>query len=137
MELLSDNPITKESDDTFGFGFFVDILGKAILDTKYLPVTVGIFGEWGTGKTSLMRLLCKRLESNECKTIWFNPWKYDSKEELWAALIRYILLEIRNVTSIWKWNLKKTAWALLKENLFPVFFSFSSTSVLIIFINQC
>ncbi len=94
MELLSDNLITKESDDTFGFGFFVDILGKAILDTKYLPVTVGIFGEWGTGKTSLMRLLCKRLESNECKTIWFNPWKYDSKEELWAALIRSILLEI-------------------------------------------
>jgi|LGVF01.1.fsa_nt_gb hypothetical protein len=115
MELLSDNPITKENDDKFGFGLFVDILGKAILDIEYLPFTVGIFGEWGTGKTSLMRLLRKRLESNECKTIWFNPWKYDNKEELWAALIRSILLEIRNETSIWKLKLKKTAWALLKD----------------------
>jgi hypothetical protein len=115
MELLSDNPITQKSDDKFVFESFVEILGDAILNTKSLPFTVGIFGGWGTGKTSLMHLLRGWLESNKCKTIWFNPWKYDNKEELWSALIRSIILEIYKVIPKTNRKLKKVAWRLLKD----------------------
>ena len=100
MTLLSDNPITTKGDDKFGFSPFVDILTDAIVDTKSLPFTVGVFGEWGTGKTSFLHLLRHSLESRNCRAVWFNPWKYDNKEELWASLIRSIL-SVRMIGKEW------------------------------------
>ena len=61
-------------------------------------MTIGIFGDWGSGKTSAMRWLEGRLrEWNEkaagkkgkttVHTAWFYPWKYDSKEDVWRGLI--------------------------------------------------
>jgi hypothetical protein len=112
VELLSDNAIENEDEDAFGFEFFVDILGDAIKETRSLPFTVGVFGEWGTGKTSLLNLLRRRLERQGSKTVWFNPWKYDQKEELWTALIQSILVKIHRDP---KKELKTGAWTLLKN----------------------
>jgi predicted KAP-like P-loop ATPase len=44
--------------------------------------TIGIFGEWGTGKTTLMRYifneLNKKNDDNESIIpVWFNAWKYE------------------------------------------------------------
>jgi len=59
--------------------------------------TIGIFGSWGSGKTTLMRLIQKKLDASnqiKCKTIWFNPWKYEGKEEILNALIQTVLRQI-------------------------------------------
>ena len=123
MELLSDNAITEEYDDEFGFNPFVEILCNAILDTKCLPFTIGVFGEWGSGKTSFLHLLQKRIKDKQQKTAWFNPWKYDTKEELWTALIRAILLEISekcNNDSLKKeilMILKNVSWLTFKKGI--------------------
>ncbi len=86
--------------------------------------TVGIFGSWGSGKTTLMRRIENKFEDenflnefnltksrpkskpksdsetkNICRTIWFNPWKYDGKEDVRNALIQTILREIINDSS--------------------------------------
>ena len=62
--------------------------------------TIGIFGSWGSGKTTLMRKMQRQLDARfngiNSKTIWFNPWKYEGKEEIWNALIQSILREIAN-----------------------------------------
>lgn len=69
--------------------------------------TVGIFGSWGSGKTTLMRQIeaqvkqekfYKDFNLNHCKTIWFNSWKYDEKEAVWNALIQTILVELEKDT---------------------------------------
>ena len=49
--------------------------------------TIGIYGEWGTGKTTLMKSIERILSSNESQTqtflpIWFNAWKYEREESL-------------------------------------------------------
>jgi hypothetical protein len=62
------------------------------------PMTIGIFGDWGSGKTSAMKWLEGRLQewnkksarkkgSTTVHTAWFYPWKYDSKEDVWRGLI--------------------------------------------------
>jgi KAP family P-loop domain len=70
--------------------------------------TVGIFGSWGSGKTTLMRRIKTKLDDphfskdlglSKCKTIWFNSWKYDNREAIWSALIQSILLEIASDSS--------------------------------------
>jgi len=112
--LLTDNPKEERADDEFGFGLYVDFLGESINPIDDLPFTVGIFGEWGTGKTTLMKFLEKWFVEKEIKTLWLNPWKYDKKEELWAALIRTILIEIGGRDQ----SLKKQVGKLLREMSF-------------------
>jgi hypothetical protein len=49
---------------------------------------VGIFGEWGSGKTTLMRAIERELEADETVvTLWFNPWRYEREEHLVVPLL--------------------------------------------------
>ena len=63
-------------------------------------LTIGVFGNWGTGKTTLMKCVEHEFKQrivggdSSYKTIWFSPWKYDTKEKIWNALIQSILAEI-------------------------------------------
>ena len=89
-KILSDKPTTK---DSLHYSDYVDILADAIR-TCETPMTIGIHGEWGSGKTSLMLMLRDRLEYEGFKTVWFNAWKYDKEESLWRALILRILADL-------------------------------------------
>lgn len=40
--------------DLLGFDHLVDALELVVTDPRMLPVTVGVAGDWGSGKTSLM-----------------------------------------------------------------------------------
>lgn len=82
------------------------------------PYTIGIFGSWGSGKSSLMLQMDEKLTSGslaegEYKTIWFKPWKYNSRDVLWNAFLHTILQEMAReqngliVTDEWKQELKR------------------------------
>jgi predicted KAP-like P-loop ATPase len=90
MRLFTDNPISSIEEDKFGFAPYALVLKDTILQTTPLPFCVGVFGPWGSGKSSFMKML-QWLMKDEVQTIWFNPWKYDKKEDLWNALIQTIL----------------------------------------------
>ena len=68
------------------------------------PITLGVFGTWGTGKTSLMRMIeaalikrSRRKRGLKAHTIWFDAWKYDKERELWRALLMRVLEAVRAV----------------------------------------
>ena len=95
MQMLTDNPIGKKNQDRFGFAPYARILSDTIRDTDELPFCIGVFAEWGAGKSSLMNMIQDDLSNDgDVKSIWFNPWKYDRKEDLWNALIQTILYSI-------------------------------------------
>lgn len=60
---------------------------------KKLPFTLGIFGEWGEGKTTLVKLLRYHLAhpeggpEREVDFVNFSAWPYNTSEKLWRALI--------------------------------------------------
>lgn len=91
--LLSDNP--NQNIDTLGFKEMVEILQDVIQNLPEAPFTIGVFGEWGCGKTTLMKMVEKRLIENDIKTVWFNAWKYDGKDIIWNALIQQIFYTIK------------------------------------------
>src|SRR3954471_17367395 len=92
MPLLSDNPATV---DALGFSNSADLLAKIVTDAEP-PFALGLFGEWGSGKTTLMTMIQDRLRKTGQKTVWFNAWKYDGKEALWNALIQTIFYAMQN-----------------------------------------
>ncbi|MEU8663599.1 KAP family P-loop NTPase fold protein [Actinoplanes philippinensis] len=92
--LLTDNPVTGRRDDQFGFSTHGRVLCDAVQAAVHLPLTVGVFGPWGTGKSSFLNICRDMLEQRGIPTIAFNPWKYDDKEAIWHALIQTILTEV-------------------------------------------
>ncbi|WP_445247052.1 P-loop NTPase fold protein [Microcoleus sp. OTE_8_concoct_300] len=75
-------------------------------DHKEGAFTIGIFGSWGSGKTSLMARMRSDFEKlgipseKKYKTVWFNAWKYDDKLDIKNALIQTILSQICEDISI-------------------------------------
>lgn len=95
--LLSDQPAI---EDLLGYYNAAEALANIIINPNTdTPLTIGIFGEWGSGKTSLMKMVQAKISdqlepSLKIFTIWFDPWRYDDKEAIWQALIQTILLEL-------------------------------------------
>jgi energy-coupling factor transporter ATP-binding protein EcfA2 len=91
---LSDVPTTQ---DMLGYRQVVEPLASRILaaDCSNTPFTVGVHGEWGSGKTSFLLLLDERLRRGGVTPVWFNAWKYEREENLWSALLQTVLLQAR------------------------------------------
>lgn len=44
------------------------------------PLVIGLYGSWGMGKTSLMRLIQAKLDPSKSRTVWFDPWLHQFDE---------------------------------------------------------
>jgi hypothetical protein len=97
---LPDEPI----DNAARFGF--DVYSKAlsnIVKSKGLetPFTIAIHGDWGSGKTSLMKTVSRELETvlkNEIKvrTIWFDAWEFEKIQlPLWKIFLNRIIMDLQ------------------------------------------
>ncbi|WP_431266436.1 KAP family P-loop NTPase fold protein [Roseateles chitinivorans] len=51
------------------------------------PLTLAITGDWGSGKSSLMGLICADLRAHGSRPIWFNAWHHQKEDHLFAALL--------------------------------------------------
>jgi hypothetical protein len=103
---ISDVPTT---DDELGFQPYVIALSKFLLSTQTSgPLTLSIEGEWGSGKSSFMLQLDKLLsapasplrgeaeDSPSIRTFWFNAWRQDKQEAVWAAFALAFSRELRD-----------------------------------------
>lgn len=68
---ISDLPTSK---DLLGIEQYTEGL-KSFIETCSTPLSISIQGDWGIGKTSMMRQVQEKLNKN-CKTIWFNTWQF-------------------------------------------------------------
>lgn len=104
--MWSDN---ETREDLLGYQVHASLLKDVILDKEMLPTSIGIFGNWGAGKSSLMLLLQKEIdewvqkttienekketlkENNLILQIQFNSWKFENYESTKNTLIIEIL----------------------------------------------
>ena len=54
------------------------------------PLTLAISGDWGSGKSSLMALICADLKRYGSRPVWFNAWHHQQDEQLLAGLLSAI-----------------------------------------------
>lgn len=89
--MWSDN----ETDvDLLGFDFLVDELVVALTSQQLLPLTVGVLGEWGSGKSSLLEMTRLELDKSadpKILTVAFSPWQYEDYDDVKLALMRAVL----------------------------------------------
>lgn len=101
--IISDAP--EVETPAFGFDAYARTIAGLIANKKNkTPLVIGIYGPWGSGKTTLMETVKRFLETGEytdkdafkdpfrkCKAVWFHAWKYGKEDEILAALIETIL----------------------------------------------
>lgn len=96
--MWSDNETTQ---DLLGYQVHADLLKKIILNDAMLPISIGVFGNWGSGKSSLMLLLQQSLQEweksqvneyhNIILQVYFNSWQFESYDSTKLTMIESIL----------------------------------------------
>ena len=85
-----DEPNPKGGIDTLKIKKHADALTKFIQHTA-TPLTIGIQGEWGSGKTSLLNAIYHSLENDgQYKQIWINSWEHSLLTTPGEALLKII-----------------------------------------------
>ena len=81
------------SEDLLGFKVHADLLISVIEDDKILPVTIGVFGDWGSGKSSILKIVNEELSGkegelkNDTLVLYFNGWVFEGYDDAKAALL--------------------------------------------------
>lgn len=78
--------------DYLDYEYMVNILADIICDDSLLPASIGVYGDWGSGKSSLMHMCIKKLEKEKkTKCLIFNGWLFESYSDAKSALLNSIL----------------------------------------------
>lgn len=100
VQLWSDEPA---SVDLLGFGAVAETAVEAVLDDDLDPISLGISGPWGSGKSTVLKLIKAELASrvavseNESKAdkrillVETDPWRYDPDVGAKGSLILEVL----------------------------------------------
>jgi GTPase SAR1 family protein len=62
------------------FNLYANAIVKIIQDS-YPKFTIGIFGDWGTGKTTLMNSIYAKLRNDSSILVRFETWRYEREEQ--------------------------------------------------------
>lgn len=80
--------------DLLGFEYLVDELLVALTNKSLLPLTVGVLGEWGSGKSSLLTIAKSELDATRSPsyiTVAFSPWQHEDYDDIKLALMKSVL----------------------------------------------
>lgn len=81
--LPGDNPIESHGDDVLERAGLAIAFARRVLEPDASRgATVGIFGPWGSGKTSFVNLARKTFEQKDVPVPDFNPWLFSGAEQL-------------------------------------------------------
>lgn len=93
--------------DLLGFRVHADLIRAVVTDPDLLPLTIGVFADWGGGKTSLMKMLQHSLEPDswldnaeeraKCERtacLYFNGWLFEGYDDAKSAILSSVLLAL-------------------------------------------
>ena len=107
---ITDKPIENNSEDKLKMSRYGNVLSNFIKASD-TPLTVGLQGEWGTGKTSMLYMLLEHFKSENIATSWVNTWEYSmfrSPGETTPAILKGMLTNLKlSCESEGKWTIEE------------------------------
>ena len=96
---IYDKPIETEEEDFLSRKGFSQHLGKSLLNWKEEEsLVIAVYGEWGSGKSSVINLAKKFIEKTDEKDkptiIEFNPWRFSEQDNLSEQFFNEIAKEL-------------------------------------------
>ncbi len=89
--LRSDQPVADKLFDRLGVKPAVEALSSFVRNAETEPrVTIAVTGEWGNGKSSVMRMLQTELDRAGFRSAWFNAWHHQQEGRQLSALFNVV-----------------------------------------------
>lgn len=111
LRLGGDRPLAPGEQDLLGFGVYARSFSILIAGRETAtPLVVAIDGAWGTGKTSLGRMIDAELPNGRSSdrddvpvvSLWFNAWIHDDAHDLARALASFVSTEVQPYRPWWR-----------------------------------
>ncbi len=78
--------------DYLDFDYLIETISDIIKNDDLLPSTIGVYGDWGSGKSSLINMSISSMKDDEdIVSIYFNGWLFEDYEDAKTALLGSIL----------------------------------------------
>lgn len=93
-------PDNETERDFLNFSGVADTVAEIIVQANGRPASIGISGAWGTGKSSMIRLVRRSLEqraegrASQYVFVEFNAWLYQGYDDARAALLEVIATKL-------------------------------------------
>ena len=101
--------------DFLNFNYLAEQVVEISKDENLSPATIGVYGDWGSGKSTLMKMVKKSLDADKnTLTVEFNGWLFEGYEDAKTALCGTILDEMRTHETLFAKGKEKIK-ALLKK----------------------
>lgn len=89
--VTTDAQLSSAALDRLGFGRLARGISRFLRNTATEPpLTLAVSGDWGTGKSSLMALVCEDMRRHGSRPVWFNAWHHQKDEQFLAALLQAV-----------------------------------------------
>ena len=80
------------TQDLLGYTLHASLLKNVVTNDKNLPITVGLYGDWGSGKSSILKILEEQLnKEDDTVVVYFDGWSFESFDDAKMALIQGIV----------------------------------------------
>lgn len=90
------------TEDLLNFKIVADTVAQMIKNGNDEPISIGISGSWGTGKSSLVKMIGESLKNldkeNKYIFIDFNAWLYQGYDDARIALLQKVADKIKEVS---------------------------------------
>ena len=96
--LSPDLPIAKLEEDGLNRGPFAESLAKTLVQYSFpSSLTIGLYGEWGSGKTSLLNMVFENVEriDDGVVVLRFNPWLCSDPKQLVTQFFKQMATAIK------------------------------------------
>ena len=82
------------TDDLLNYSIMAQTAAQLIKDSGTTPLSIGVSGSWGTGKSSLVKMIGKKLKEDQGSGSFvfleFNAWLYQGFDDARMALLQSV-----------------------------------------------
>lgn len=84
--------------DMLFYSPYADTIVNFIKEPELTPLTIGLYGSWGAGKSSLLQLIQQNMENNikDVVCISLNAWQFEGYEDAKVAIMESLLKSLQS-----------------------------------------